>query len=341
MNTTCNTTIDLRNATNMGFYVYLSIEKTIYTMIWPCIMLVGLTGNILFIWTVKRMSALHTSTYIYLASLACADIGTLICFGISTIPGILISPVRYSKVTSFNVIASTMSNFFLPSSFGFVSLASLERYLAVCHPIRHHILKGLKRTLKLIAIVLLFSLGASLTTFSYFAAFSEACILWPEDSKFLHYPDVIDLSIFNYQSGGIRTQIGDLSVTGFVVLVSIANYFMYIKIMQVLYKRKHNTELQTSAQLEKMIHKTSVMVVANGTVFFLCYSIFAIRAMVDVLYSVFQIQLFDDEQFPLFGTITGSLFIINASVNPLIYFIVNQRYRQEILISFNLLQRNN
>ncbi len=267
MNASCARIINLQNTTTLARLLYLPSEKILYTIVWPCIIFIGLTGNILFIWTVKRVSSLHSSTYIYLASLAFTDIGILICLGINNITDVVRNQIRFGKLNILTVITGVVTFFLMPSSLCFISLASLERYLAVCHPIRHHILKGFKRTLKLIVVTLLICFAGALTSLPYQMDVSPACVLWPEHPDFINYPSEIDLSVFNYQSHGLSVQIGDICITFFMMLLSVANYFMYIRIVQKLYKRKHNKALQTTAELEKAIHQASVTVIVNGSIF--------------------------------------------------------------------------
>ncbi len=329
MNSTCETIVDLRNTTILSRFLYLPSEKILFTIVWPCVIFLGLTGNILFIWTVKCVSSLHTSTYIFLGSLACTDIGFLISLGTKVITDVARNPVRYGEFNIVTVITNTVSFFCFTCSFFFVSFASLERYLSVCHPIRHHLLKGHNRTLSLISIALLICLTVSLASVFYFLDFSIGCVLWPKDLEFLHYPNTIHLSVFNHGSNNIFVQIGDVFIASAVILVAISNCFFYIRIVQDLSKRKRNKVLQTSAALEKTIHQASVMVIVNGSVFFVCYSILVVRQIRYLTFSVFEMQLFDN--IVVFDGIADSIFIINASVNPLIYLIVNQRYRHAFI----------
>ncbi len=331
MNSTCETIIDLRNTTNLSRFLYQPFEKILFTTVWPCVIFLGLTGNILFIWTVKCVSSLHTSTYIFLGSLACTDIGLLISLGTKFITDVVRNPVRYGEVSIGTVITGITGFFCLTCSFCFVSFASLERYLSVCHPIRHHLLKGHKRTLKLVSITLLICLSVSLASVFYFGEFSIACVLWPEDLELLHYPKTINLSAFNQLSNSINVQTGDIFIASVLVLVAIINCFFYIRIVQDLSKRKRNNVLQTSAELEKAIHQASVMVIVNGSIFFVCYSIFEVVEIIDLTSSVFHIQLLDIDNSVMFQCITSSIFMINASINPFIYFIVSQRYRHAFL----------
>ena len=161
--------------------------------------------------------------------------------------------------------------------------------------------------------------------------FSTACVLWPEDLELIHYPNTIHLSVFNQSAHSIGVQISDIFIACLVVLVINMQLFflMYIRIVQDLSKRKRSKVLQTSAALEKTIHQASVMVIVNGSVFFVCYSILVVRQIRYLTFSVFEMQLFDN--IVVFDGIADSIFIINASVNPLIYLIVNQRYRHAFI----------
>ncbi len=127
MNTTCSSTINLQNSTIFDQYIsYQPYELVLYKFVMPCIILVGLTGNVMFIWTVIRVSSLHTSTFIYLFSLAWSDLFTLVGFGIYLTNGFL-SPLRFGKGTLVKGIAETMWWLSSITSIWLVTFVSLER----------------------------------------------------------------------------------------------------------------------------------------------------------------------------------------------------------------------
>ncbi len=334
MNTTCEVILDLQNTTDIDLFVYLPFEKTLLTVILPCVILAGLIGNILLIWTVIRISDLHTSTYIFLASLASADIGTLLGYGTNFITDVLSSPVRYSKVNAVYLSASVLSWFCSSSSFGFVTLVSLERYFAICHPIRHRLLKGFGRTLKLIALVLLFGLVVSALGLYYHLEYDVACVLWPNDPEFLQYPSTIHLSVANYQSRSINVQLGDIAASCAMTFMSIGNIIMSIRILKKLKQRRRSNVFQTSAQLEKTIQQVSLMVTINGMVYHSCFTILSLMMISHAFHSLFEIGVFSELQYRFVPDVAFSVMILNASVSPLIYLIVNQRYRHDVITSF-------
>ncbi len=335
MNTTCETTIDLQNKTSLIVFVHQPAEVILFKIIWPCIIFAGIIFSILFIWSVIRISSLHTSTYIILTSLACADIGVLISLGMTHLPGVFTTPVRYAKFDTFEIPFFMLTWFCYTSSLGFVTLVSLERYLAICHPIRHHLLKGLKRTFKLICLVLLFASGLTLTTIHYLVSYSSACVLWPKDLVYSNYPRIIHLSSLHCQQNEIISIIIDILCSLTTILCALMNYFIYIRVLQELMTRKRSTTLPTSAELEKSIRQASIMVIVNGSVFGLLSIVVSITFSINALYSV--LTVFEENHCVLFRDICFTCMLVNASINPLIYFTVNQRYRHAVVMSFRSL----
>ena len=337
MNTSCEVTLDLRNATYFSHLLYTPIEKMLFSTIWPCIILVGLIGNLLFIRTVIRTPFLHTSTYIYLTSISYTDIGVLIGIGIVYITDILYNQVRFAKISILIAFFVTLVNFCFVNSGSFMTLVSVERYLTICHPIKHHILKGSKRTWKVICIILIISLTLSIVTLLYVLDYSTGCVLWPEGPDFVNLPRIIHLSTLSLHTEGTFVKMGDAGSAVGVIILAIVNYFMYTRILQVLKQRKENKELQTSAELERNIRQASLMVLINGVIFFLCYGAYAIVSFGNVFYSFFRFRIFHEENVPFLRDLINSLMLLNASVNPFIYLIINQRYRHAFMTSLNII----
>ncbi len=77
------------------------------------------------------------------------------------------------------------------------------------------------------------------------------------------------------------------------------------------------------------------MVVANGLVFFVCLSIFALY-IVSQMSVMVERKLFDVFESIVLENITITVLLVNASVNPFIYFVTNQNVRH----SFGKMVRN-
>ena len=111
----------------------------------------------------------------------------------------------------------------------------------------------------------------------------------------------------------------------FLILTSVS--YMYVKILATLGKRKRNTNLHVSAEFKKHIEQVSVMVIVNGGVYFLLTSILIIYLILVLLSSIKTWQLSG------YASYVGS-YTVNASINPLLYFLTNQRYRCAVKTMF-------
>ena len=161
-----STTIDLSNASSIvinstifGLYGanYPRDNLNLIYQFWIsvlCVSLFGMITNSSFILTVVKTPS-RTTTYILLACLACSDCIFLIT-QLDTIVRILFD---YRGTNASTLVFSSLATLCFLLSTGFVILASAERYLAICQPLKHHKLKGTERTTKLIAIVCLISVS--------------------------------------------------------------------------------------------------------------------------------------------------------------------------------------
>ncbi len=333
MNTTCSSSLNLQNSTILYQYVsYQPYELVLYKFVMPCVILVGLTGNVMFIWTVIRVSSLHTSTFIYLFSLAWSDLITLVSFGIYLINGFL-SPLRFGKGSLLCSVAETIRWFSFITSTWFITLVSLERYLAICHPIKHRLLKGTKRTIKFCLLNVVLSLVFTVTIIvQHVGKTSIWCLIWPPDEEFKKHPRAITV-----YSGILDQRFLDfhifLDISNIIIsfVILSVNCYMYTRTLLTLYRRKTNKALQTSMELDRNIRQISTMVIANGIVFFLCSAAFCILVVCSSV-SVYRLRLLIQLQVDAYAHVRHLLILVNASVNPLIYFIANPGYRRSLII---------
>ena len=274
------------------------------------------------------MPLLHTSTFVFLASLALTDTFVLVSVGFDFIPDFLMTPSRFGDKFVVSIINFFTTWFCFFSSLLFVTLVSLERYLAICHPIKHHLLKGTKRTVKLMGVVFVGTCVLVSVVLPAFAVPIVICIVWPLDDEFIsNYPQVIRLApIDGFYFGGAFVQMTQTVVIVSVILAFVANVFFYLKILQRLRKRKCDKTLQISAGLERNIRQASLMVIANGTIFYLCFTVFLFNMSIQLMLS-FELEIINAYENVILTDINYTFVLINASINPLVYFITNSSYR--------------
>ena len=204
----------------------------------------------------------------------------------------------------------------------------MERFFAICHPLRHHLLKGTKRTIKLICMVFIGSFVFMGTSLPMFIGVTVICIVWPLNNKFTRgYPQSIELlSVYEISSESAVFRASQTLAVVVIVFALLVNCYLYIRILQALRKRKCDKTLQSSAGLERNIRQASVMVIANGTVFYLCFIVFLATMSIRLMLS-FNLEITNVYNVVILTHVNYTVVLINASINPLIYFITNNSYR--------------
>ena len=119
-------------------------------------------GNALVLITVWSFSELHISSNIALASLAAANFFeglTVHCFCAVGVVAVIQDDCPFSRLS--HVIALYLTNAFVYSAVLNLTLATLDRYIAVIHSLRYHVILPQQRIVKLTIAVWLSSLLAS------------------------------------------------------------------------------------------------------------------------------------------------------------------------------------
>ena len=143
---------------------YNSLYGLIGTLFQTSVFLVGVTGNLMVVVTVRGTKSLHTTTNCYLVSLALADLITLV----SSVPQVLILLLLLllllsQEVLSYHILGDlwvwgslgcSLMVFlqFLAMNASALSLTAftIERYIAICHPMKAQV-----STILLLLILLL------------------------------------------------------------------------------------------------------------------------------------------------------------------------------------------
>ena len=306
------TILNLTYVTDLSGFVFTTWEWIIYQIIWPCIILFGICNNASFIWTVINTPPLHTSTYRYLVNLAISDLLFLIT---NYIPRIVYYNESRPLRKGLPYIVNTFV--FLPvyCSLGTVTLVSLERFLAICYPIKHHLLKGTRRTKKLISsmwcISLCLALLHPLLLFISGSRSKSICIIWPDDTAYADYPNQYTSSDqFDVPSYPILC-------VNFVLIffLMILNNVLYFKIYFSV-KGRNNKDLGLNSSSDLQHRQVANMLIVNGVFFFMCWS-FQILTVPVVLIYRYLIKEYTPFSF-IYGLLTEILFGLNSCMNPVL-----------------------
>ena len=306
----------------------------------PSILAVGLFGNLSFLFTLIRVPTMRTITNAYLAALAVTDICFILIIGSRYIWTITKSPLVFNNPFKRGfgcVLFSTMAHFLFFESNLLVTLITYERYLAICHSLKHRAYNIGKRTARQISLTAIIAMCLSLTLTPKQSEMRLSCVSWPDRKPYIQLPKILyyckstQLIFDNYPP--------ILQVVCFVTTIC-AHLILYSKIVRHLLRHEktmaQQKQFQFLVQREKINRQVTKMLAFNATAFCLCllpYQFFLLQNVVERL-SNGKLDLFDNSSSSLLFWIGTTLNTVNSSINPFIYNVFNARYRRAFLAAF-------
>ncbi|XP_033646420.1 thyrotropin-releasing hormone receptor-like [Asterias rubens] len=279
---------------------------------------VGIVLNLAFIIVVARHKSMNNHINVYLVNLAVADLMVVVlaCFGMYTN---ILSYLPSNYVGCFFIVLVTMPYY---ASTAIVSLVVADRYLAVCHPLRHRVVACKARSAKLVTVAWCFSIVYT-------------CIVYLESTIETQGCQLLQGSGESYT---INTQ-GETQTFLFseifkplpVVLLLICSIVMYTRMIklvrnQVKFRKQVNSAAVTrSEKPSQSCVRMNRMVATNTFVFFICLSPRTSLLIANYIQAAFGLKLF---QHPVLTVVSTMLLFTNSCINPLIYNLTNKTYRR-------------
>ena len=161
----CNNIFTITDSEGASKWLYSSIDKLILQVIIPSVSVVGVVGNCAFLFMIIRLPKMRTSLSAYLACIALSDVLFLVLSNIWYAVTLQWTDVSLAWPSSSamgcaGVIISTHIWYF--ASVGLTTLILLERYLAVCYPLKHISFQGKKTQHKDFAVNVAFCVDHNL-----------------------------------------------------------------------------------------------------------------------------------------------------------------------------------
>ncbi|CAH2240351.1 jg17347 [Pararge aegeria aegeria] len=296
------------------------------------IFLTGVVGNVCVCVVIVRNPGLHTATNYYLFSLAVSDL-LLLLFGLPNDLAVYWHQYPYSLGLVFCKLRAFISEAYSATYVSVLTISafSLERYLAICHPLHLYAMAGLTRASRIVVVLWVVAFISA----SPFAVYS--------DISYREYPP---------NSGNISLDSAFCSLTASSPLLEISSIFFFF-VPAILILCLYITmgihiryfELQISLNLHFTLMTSFVTLVEyitykiNGTGRIIC-AVFILVAVVIAFFvcwapfhfqRLFFIYGYDHPQFNVINehlfNVAGALYYVSATVNPILYNVMSARYR--------------
>lgn len=295
----------------------------------PIIMIIGVIGNTMtiFIMTQRRM---RSSTNWYLAALAIFDMSYLVF-------SFILSLQHYPNIHDLNYYAYwkmwpyllTITDSSSNSSVWITVTFTIERYIAVCHPMKGKVICTESRAKKMIIIVFLTSFIITLPT-----AFEWNIIEVVNAQNITEVrADISDLGLNPYYVSIYYWIVSILFVIIPIILLAVFNAFLIKSVHSSKSQRKTMTRRRETGDQARQESKITIMLIAVVILFLMCQ----LPTAVILLYKSFHhVEPFSNEDYLLrgLGNIFNFLVAVNAAGNFVLYCLLSQKYRRTLLMIF-------
>ncbi|XP_070581398.1 galanin receptor 2a-like [Ptychodera flava] len=296
---------------------------------------VGIIVNVLFLFVVFRAPSMRTVTNRYLSNLAIVNTLFLTLYYIEHIGEPLASDVVNDK-SYLGDVGCTMVNYSLmvclfTAQFVIVAFTT-ERYLAICHPFRAHRISSKSRTFTLIALTWLLGILFSVPFMQFYVTWFTRCIDWelPDDNTTTSLPNTTSYCWAGTGDLGQQILYSWFPVSVFILVLIIVAVLNTLTVRE-LRRNARQTSSDVAVQRRRIKHKKQVviMLAVTALVFFICLFPYHLDLILTFYNSIKTEECEDNiiQMGTVWEEIVRWLPMANASLNPLIYWLISVQYR--------------
>uniref|UniRef100_A0A915KMU3 G-protein coupled receptors family 1 profile domain-containing protein n=1 Tax=Romanomermis culicivorax TaxID=13658 RepID=A0A915KMU3_ROMCU len=233
-----------------------------------------------------------------------------------------------------------------------ITAFSIERWLAICFPFKIQLFSKLDRALKVIACIWLVALLAASPLFRYTSLYRLPLPFNSNDSNASSSSSIVNYSSFSDDGMTVRMtekctlDVNDRTIQNVLIGVSFWLFFivpyllisiLYLNIGSVLRKNASNNiahdSISDQHSRRKIRHRKNTvvrMLVAVVVTFFVCWLPFHIQRLSTIYINFESLNPFIMECFNHLFFVSGYFYYANAVVNPILYSIMNKKFRQAL-----------
>ncbi|CAB0010283.1 unnamed protein product [Nesidiocoris tenuis] len=273
------------------------------TLIYAAIFITGVVGNVSICHVITKNQSMQTTTNYYLFSLAVSDLSLLV-LGLPYDVSVYWQQYPWSLGTLMCKCRALVSEMASYTSVLTIVAFSMERYLAICHPLHAYSMSGLHRAVKIIAVLWIISLlGAS--------PFTGFCAMLAE----------------NVPQG---FPIYELSFIIFFLVPMLIIIVLYSLIGRKIQSRGNALEVDMDGSVHRDVRHLKSrrnivrMLMAVVITFFVCWFPFHAQRL-------FYLHGTNSQFYETINEwtfyITGILYYMSATMNPILYNLMSTKYR--------------
>ena len=334
--------------TNLTFdqakpHMYTTANRIFVTVGVPIVLIFGVVGNMGFLMVIMRVKHMRNITNFYLANLSIADSCLLLMSALQYFWTYAYSPldVNFVFATTFGC---AVPNFIVYlcyfASVLLVTLVATERYMAICHPLKHHTITGKTRSFRMVSV----TWGIALLMTGFAAPYGNPeiiCIDWPQEKAYVNFP--VQIPVCRGTCKWCDRALYAIDPAQFIVAF-LVNTCMYGKIITILSRRTiiadqngSSSAARASRLMAENRDQVARMLVVNTVVFFVCLMPYCITN----LDSLVAECSYDSQGFlstkvkKVFSWIAKLTTLLNSGANPYLYSVTNKRYRDAFAQAFS------
>ncbi|KAM9358410.1 trace amine-associated receptor 1-like [Symphorus nematophorus] len=293
----------------------VTLRAVLIKTLLSCITLLTVTLNLLVVISISHFRQLHTPTNLILLSLAVSDL----LVGLAVMPGAIINLQSCSFVNKISCAFSYLLSFTLTSaSVGNMVLISVDRYVAICYPLRYSSMITPSRVKICVSLC-------------WFCSVVYNVLILKDHLSQIHLSDSCSqecVVIINYISGAV-----DLLLTFFGPVIVIIVLYMRVFVVAVSQARVMRSQISAVKSKTLTVQKSEMKAARTLgivlLVFVLCLCPYYSPSIAG-----------QDTTSGVNSTVQIWLFLCNSCFNPLIYAFFYPWFRKavKLIVSLQILQ---